>query len=61
MSEPEAEHWRELGMLLRREGEITQSIMADGSANGASRLRSMSSSLLTTNVFNIGIAHATIH
>ena len=48
MSEPEAGHWRELDMLLRREGEVTQSNMADGSGNGASRLRSMSSSLLTT-------------
>ena len=50
MSEPEAENWQELGMLLRREGEVTQSNMADGSGNGASRLRSMSSSLLTTHM-----------
>ena len=47
MSEPEAGHGRELGMLLWRV-EVKQSKMADWNGNGATRHRSMPCPSLTT-------------
>ena len=50
MSKPETGHRRGQGVLVRGEGEVTQSKMADRSGNLPSPLTSTSRPLLTTNI-----------